>query len=145
MVRNYDSLDPQRVVKNIEAVLTSGDMMRLEKGSYDLLNLHCGYIAHYNHAGFIQTYQNGLPAFVEQFLRQPWDIWLGTPRGYLYEVSYKGRLLADIIRELIPIFEAHRGRLEAAHELRQRADAEAQLHELAKRLGYRVVKNDETR
>lgn len=48
-VRNYDSPNPTRVVANIRKVLASGGMELLEKGAYDLLITHCGFIAHYDH------------------------------------------------------------------------------------------------
>ncbi|MDP3063740.1 MAG: hypothetical protein Q8O40_11115 [Chloroflexota bacterium] len=149
MVRNYDSPAPTRVVANIKRVLEKQDMTLLEKGSYDLLITHCGFIAHYSHAGFIGTYKDDMPAFVAQFLDQRliggWYNYLQNPRTYLYDVSYKGKLLADIVRELIPIFEAYKPAIEAAHALHTKMDAEARLHGLAKQLGYEVVKVEERR
>lgn len=149
MVRNYDSPDPTRVVANIKRVLEKQDMTLLAKGSYDLLTIHCGFIAHYDQGGFIATYRDDLPAFVGQFLDQRliggWDNYLQNPRTYLYDVSYRGKMLADIIRELIPIFEAYRPAIEAAHVLHRRMDAEERLHALAKQLGYEVVKVEERR
>ena len=148
MVRNYDTPDPKRVVANITKVLATGNMELLEKGSYDLLITHCNFIAHFDQAGFIATYRGDLPAFIEQFLNRyglgrGWGTWLDNPRSYLYDVSYKGMLLADIIRELIPIFEAYQKGIEAAHVLHKTLEAEAQLRALAKELGYDLVKSGE--
>ncbi|MDP2953381.1 MAG: hypothetical protein Q8O76_08720, partial [Chloroflexota bacterium] len=102
MVRNYDSPNPTRVVANIRKVLAEQNMALLEKGSYELLITHCGFIAHYDQGGFIATYKDDLPAFVGLFLDQGliggWDNYLQNPRTYLYDVSYKGKMLADIVR-----------------------------------------------
>lgn len=145
MVRNYDTPDPARVVANIRQVLAQQNMSLLEKGAYEFLITHCGFIAHFDQAGFIATYKDDLPALVEQFLSghglgMGWDTWLSNPRSYLYDVSYRGKLLADIIRDLVPIFQAYAPALRAAHALHQNMEAEAQLHALAKRLGYDLVK-----
>ena len=62
-----------------------------------------------------------------------------NPRTYLYEVSYRGKLLADIIRELIPIFQAYEPGLKAAHDLRKNMQAEEILRRPAEELGYDLV------
>ena len=142
-IRNYASPDPTLVVRNIRHVLAKGDMGLLTKGAYEFLITHCGFIAHYNHAGFVATYRDGLPAFVDQFLSQHgmgWTTWLDNPRSYLYDVSYKGQMLAEIIQELVPIFQAHAPGIKAADALRREAAALAQLHALAERLGYDLVR-----
>ena len=141
-IRDYDHPDPTRVVGNIRKVLVSGNMGDLEKGAYQFLITHCGFIAHYDHQGFIATYRDDLTSFVHQFLSQlgiGWDTWLDNKGSHLYDVSYKGRVLADIIRELIPIFEWHRPAIEAAYADRQKAKAEALLRRLAGDLGYQLV------
>ena len=143
MVRNYDRPDPARVVANIRQVLAKQNMGLLEKGSYEILITHCSFIAHFDQAGFIATYRDDLPAFVEQFLSlhgMGWGTWLNNPHSYLYDVSYRGKMLADIVRDLIPIFQAYLPGIEVAHALRQEADALAQLHALAGRLGFDLVK-----
>lgn len=145
-VRNYDRPDPGRVVTNLRKVLASGDMTLLQKGSYQFLITHCGFIAHYNQRGFIDTYRGDLPAFVATFLGQMgfgWDTFLENPSSYLYDVSYKGRMLADIIRELVPIFQAFQPVIAAAHADRQRRQSEAALRALADELGYTLVPKEE--
>lgn len=142
-VRNYDKPDPARVVANIRKVLATGNMELLEKGSYELLITHCGFIAHFNHAGFIATYKDDMVSFVCSFLEQHgmgWATYLDSPRSYLYDVSYKGELLADIIRELIPIFRAYQPAIEVAQKDRARRVAEGHLRVLAEELGYDLVK-----
>ena len=108
MVRNYDQPDPSRVVSNIARVLQEQDMRLLSKDAYEFLVTHCDFSAHYDRKGFVVTYQDSLPYFINQFLSQRgwgWNEYLDNPQGRLYDVSYKGKLLADIIRELIPLFE----------------------------------------
>ncbi|GEM_PF-2939105 len=142
-VRNYATPDPKRVVANITGVLATGNMDILEKGSYQFLITHCGFIAHFDHAGFIATYRDDLPAFVEQFLSQHgmgWETRLDHTGSYFYDTSYQGKILADIIRELVPIFQAYEPGLKAAHVLHKNMEAEARLRALAKELGYDLVK-----
>ncbi|MBI4201190.1 MAG: hypothetical protein HY531_02745 [Chloroflexi bacterium] len=141
-VRNYDRPNPARVVANIRKVLASGDMELLENGSYEFLITHCGFIAHYNHAGFIATFKEDLVSFVHQFLSQHgmgWETWLDNRRSYLYDVSYQGKLVADIIREMIPIFMAYQPAIEVAQKDRARRIAEGHLRALAEELGYDLV------
>ena len=142
MVRDYASPDPAGVVRSCRAVLSTGDMQELTKGAYQFLTTHCGFIAHYDHAGFISTYQHDLPSFVDLFLSPMglgWDVWLDNPKSYLYDVRYKGRFLADIVRELIPLFQAFRPAVLAAHEDSERAHKMGLLRWLADDLGYTVV------
>lgn len=141
-VRNYNRPDPARVVSNLRQVLANGDMTLLEQGSYEFLITHCGFIAHFNHAGFIDTYRRDLPRFVSAFLNQHgsgWDTFLNNRRSYLYDVSYQERMLGDIIRELIPIFQTFQPVIEATHADQERKHGEARLHALAEELGYTVA------
>jgi len=142
-VRNYDKPNPTRVVANIRKVLAVGDMALLERGAYDLLITHCGFIAHYDHQGFIATYKEDLVSFVHQFVSQHgmgWETWLNNPRSYLYDVSYQGKLVADIIRDLLPIFLAYKPAIEAAQKDRAHRIAEGHLRTLAEELGYDLVR-----
>ncbi|MFH1141302.1 MAG: hypothetical protein V1724_06530 [Chloroflexota bacterium] len=142
-VRNYDKPNPTRVVANIRNVLATGDMELLEKGSYEFLITHCSFIAHYNQQGFIATYKEDLVSFVHQFVSQHgmgWETWLDNPRSYLYDVSYQGKLVADIVREMLPIFHAYKPAIEAAQKDRAHRIAEGHLHALAEELGYDLVK-----
>ncbi len=147
MVRNYDSPDPKLVIANLRKVLANADMSQLSKGAYDFLNLHCGFIAHYNHAGFIGVYRDDMPSFVDGFLSQlgmGWSTFLENQHSYLYDVSYRGVLVADIIRQLIPIFEGAKGRLERLHEARERQRKLVALQSLAAELGYNVAPKETT-
>lgn len=147
-VRNYDTPDPARVVTNITRVLATGNMDLLEKGASQFLITHCEFIAHYDQGGFIATYKEDLVSFTHQFLpqnRMGWDTWLGNPNSYLYDVSYRGRLLADIIRELIPVFRACQQAIEAGQKDRARRIAEGHLMVLAEELGYDLVKRTPAR
>lgn len=46
------------ITKNILLVLKTGDINRLSKKSYNFLYLMSGFIAHYNHNGFMGYYQD---------------------------------------------------------------------------------------
>lgn len=139
MVRNYDKPDPRQVVQSIARVLQKQDMTLLSKGAYEFLITHCGFIAHYDRGGFIEVYQDDLPSFIDQFLSQHglgWKQWLENPNSYLYDVSYQGVLLADIIRQLIPIFQQALQPATLAHNAMVRSHKQGQLETLARELGY---------
>jgi hypothetical protein len=141
-VRNYDSPDPKAVVQNLDMVLRELDMTKLSKKAYQFLTTHCGFIAHYDHAGFIATYREDLPSFIDEFLSQlgaGWDTWLNNSKSHLYDVSYRGVLLAYIVRQLIPLFVGARERAQVMHDTRIGAQKYAMLESLAEELGYTVV------
>ena len=58
-------------------------------------------------------------------------------------MSYRGKLLAEIIQELIPIFTWQQPAIVSAHSDRERTEAEARLRILAEELGYDLTKKTE--
>lgn len=154
-MRNYERPDPDKVVKNIVQVLKAQDMRLLHHDSYVFLITHCGFIAHYDQQGFVAEYQDHLDDFVEFFLQggeirlidhvtglpiDQWKVALDNPRSYLYDVSYKGKVLAEVIRELIPVFENARGPVKAIHDARVKAGKVHRLETLAQEMGYQLTK-----
>ena len=111
------------VIKNFKEVIENKDIHRMNKELYDFLNLHCGFIAHYNIDGFKTTYRAPRD-FAEVFIRH-------FDREHRYytgihacdESPYKdtGLTKADIKREFDRIVELHKDRTEhwAKEELRQ--------------------------
>lgn len=142
-VRNYPNPDPKAVLRNIADVLANQDMNRLEKPAYQILNLHCGFIAHYDLEGFKAVYRDHLDDFVGFFLAshlgQGWDTWLDNPKSYLYEVSYRGVMLHQIVRDLLAIFRRYKDQTRTVAEARRRAEKMATLNRLAGELGYNLV------
>lgn len=56
------------VVRKFRRVIESRDMGHMDKELYQFLNLHCGFIAHYNIHGFRETY--AVPRdFADVFIR----------------------------------------------------------------------------
>jgi len=53
-----------RIRKNVRQVINRCDMELLSKESYDFLMMHCGFIAHYNHLGFVDHYRGKMSEFV---------------------------------------------------------------------------------
>lgn len=142
-IRNHNKPDPALVVANIRHVLDKQNMALLQKGSYEFLITHTGFIAHYDQQGFIETFKDDLPSFVHQFLSQGgmgWSTWLNDKASFLYDVSYKGKLLAEIVQELILIFQAYEPAIKSAHTLHRESDQLSQLHAMADCLGYDLVK-----
>ena len=146
-VRNYQSPNPARVIENLTKILSAGDMTLLEKGSYDFIITHCGYIAHYDRPGFIDTYRADMPSFVDTFLSGMgvgWDTFLDNRKSFLFLITYKDRPLSDIIRELIPIFQEHKPAIDAAHHGRKKARHLARLRFLAEELGYDLLPKEKS-
>ncbi len=117
---------------------------------YQHLNLHCGFIAHYNRAGFYSTYWNGgfiafarqtgmlvrpVPgAFVnwEEFLLsfQCWDEWVGMGASMLHMLkSHLTSTLKELEDEAIAAFRHDLEKLYPLHmEERKRIAEEADAH-----------------
>jgi hypothetical protein len=117
---------------------------------YQHLNLHCGFIAHYNRAGFYSTYWNGdfiafarqtdmlvrpVPAvFVncESFLLsfQSWDEWAGMGATMLHMLkSHLTCTLKELENEVIAAFTHDLEQLYPLHmEARKRIAEEADAH-----------------
>lgn len=143
MRRNYDRPDPKAVIKSVRLVLEKHDIDQLNKDAYSFLITHAGFIAHFNHQGFKDTYRRNLDVFVEAFLTQHgrgWDWFLDSSSSYLYDVTYKGVMLADIVRELRALFVQWAPIVNAEEAGRKRARKEQQLAALAGELGYELVK-----
>ena len=154
-VREYDSPNPKTVLQNVKRVLESQDIDLLQSPAYRILITHCGFIAHYNLEGFRATYRDHLDGFVESFLRgsevrfvdgltgQPlldhWERYLANPQSYLYDTSYRGVMLADLVRDLITLFKLHQAGIAWASQAKRRARRVANLEREAEALGYTVA------
>ena len=55
---NIKSVNYLPVVKNFKKIIESRDICKMNKELYQFLNLHCGFIAHYNLDGFKATYKD---------------------------------------------------------------------------------------
>lgn len=146
-VRNYDKPDPKRVVASIRKVLATKDIDALTHDAYVFIITHAPYIAHYDHNGFKSTFRNNLGDFCIQFLSQNWKHYLDRngpfAQSYLYDVSYKGVMLADIMRDIIPLFEASKAACMADQLERLRLAKLRTLEGLAQDLGYEVRKKED--
>ena len=153
-VREYDSPNPKTVLQNVKRVLENQDIDLLQTPAYRILITHCGFIAHYNLEGFRATYKDHLDDFVESFLRggevryvdgltgQPiahWKNYLANRSSYLYDTSYQGVMLADLVRDLITLFKLHQAGIAWASQAKRRARRVANLEREAAALGYAVA------
>lgn len=138
-VRNYDNPDPKAVLRNIADVLSNQDINRLQKPAYQFLITHCGFIAHCDHEGFKAEYRDSMDAFVEEFLNAhhgEWDWYLNNPKSYLYDVSYRGVMLHEIVRDLVALFQRYQQGIEWGAEAKRKVQKLAVLNRLADELGY---------
>lgn len=53
-----------RIISNVKKVLKTRDMNDLSKQAYDFLYQQSGFIAHYNHYGFIEYYKDNIEQFI---------------------------------------------------------------------------------
>lgn len=51
-------INEKGIIKSMDAVLKSGDISKLTKDCYNFTMNVSGFIAHYNHQGFMDTYSN---------------------------------------------------------------------------------------
>lgn len=145
-VRNYDNPDPKAVLRNVAGVLKNQDMGLLHEPAYRFLITHCGFIAHYDLAGFKATYRDHLDGFVQEFLEQglgSWEVYLNNSSSYLYDTSYRGVMLHEIVRDLLSIFQRYQDQTNTVAEARRRAQKVATLNRLAGELGYTVAPKEE--
>ena len=145
-VRAYDSPNPKTVLRNIKQVLENQDIGLLQKPAYRILITHCGFIAHYDLEGFRATYKDHLDDFVRLFLEQHgfgWETFLQNKGSYLYDTSYGGVMLADLVRDLITLFKLHQPGIAWASEAKRKASRVAGLRREAEALGYTVALKEE--
>ena len=65
---NKQPVSSLRVVKNFRKVIEIRDINAMKKELYQFLNLHCGFIAHYDINGFKSVYSPP-KEFAEVFIR----------------------------------------------------------------------------
>jgi signal peptidase I len=82
----------QRIANNIKKVVKTGDITFLSKQSYNFLYLASGFIAHYDHSGFMYYYKNteDLRGDILSFQSQnQWDNFRKGERDYEYYMAKK--------------------------------------------------------
>ena len=96
MLTPYTERQNSMIVSNVLKALDNPD--KLSKQAYKYLYLCAGFIAHYNHYGFISYYrQNSLKADILRFQRlNQWRNFTPNDRDYEY---YKSK--ADIYNRII--------------------------------------------
>ena len=111
------------VIKNFKEVIENRDINRINKELYDFLNLHCGFIAHYDINGFKATYRSPrdfADVFIKHFDKQhPY-----YSRIYACDQTpYKdtGLTKAEVKREFERIVDLHKDQISqwAKEELRK--------------------------
>jgi len=129
------SINERGIIRSVEAVLKSGNINKLTKDAYNFVMNISGFIAHYNHQGFMAEYQNVADLWknlerscdisdAERYIK---DDYFGKGEQKEYYRSKSNILLA--IREMLPKYG--RGLFES--EKRVIDDKIGLLAELAKR------------
>lgn len=103
------------ILQNVELILKSGDITKLNKPTYEFISLNCGTIAHYSLYGWQETYKD-LRDFINLFLisneygnnlvdeiKLPY---LTEKRHDWYEVAP-----AEIIKSIIELCEKYKVRI----------------------------------
>lgn len=95
----------KRIINNIISVFELQDMTRLTKTSYEHLILYSGFIAHYSHNGFINTYKDDLPLFTKRLfnnlMRLKRQGYFDNPTSYLLDDPYNDMTKLDVQKELL--------------------------------------------
>lgn len=107
MLTPYTETQKKRIANNI--IKSCNDITKLSKQAYNYLNLCSGFIAHYNHNGFIYYYKNhSLQKDIEENARMnQWHNFTPQDRDYAYYMSKRdiynmilGRIVArEFVRD----------------------------------------------
>ena len=125
------------VVRNFRAVVESRDIERMKPALYQFLNLHCGFIAHFNIDGFKATYRRPRD-FAEVFIRH-----FDPEHHYFsgifpcHDEPYKETEFtkAHIKREFFEIVAGHKDAITAWTKECERKEKQALFLELKSELG----------
>ncbi len=101
------------VIKNFKEVIESRSIEKMNKELYDFLNLHCGFIAHYNINGFKDTYRNPRD-FAEVFIRhfdKAHRYYNGIYACHESPYNDTGLTKAEIKREFEKIVDRHKSEI----------------------------------
>jgi len=139
-IREYTSINPKTVVSNIETVLRTKDIWKLNKQAYELLHVHMGFIAHGSHNGFCATYEKDLVPFVNTILRQSWNIYIDNPKTYLFDTKYRGVFLNEIVKAVVKLTREYERDIKIWQNDRDQVADIAKANELAQKHGYRLVR-----
>lgn len=71
------------VIANLKTIFKSGDIYKMRKSTYNFLYLVSGFIAHYNHQGFMKHYED--TADLLQDLKNSSDV---SRPDYYYEAFF---------------------------------------------------------
>ena len=121
---NKQPVSSLRVVKNFRKVIESRDINAMTKELYQFLNLHCGFIAHYDINGFKSVYSPP-KEFAEVFIRhfdKAHQYFSGVFRCHEDEYEDTGFSKADIKTEFNKIVEQHKDAIGRWAENKQRSD-----------------------
>ena len=98
------------VVRNFRRVIEARDMSIMNKGLYQFLNLHCGFIAHYDIHGFRSTYtapRDFADVFIRHFDRDH-RYFCGNYACHSEPYQESGFTKAEIKQEFFRIVEEHK-------------------------------------
>ena len=98
------------VVRKFRKVIESRDMGQMDKELYQFLNLHCGFIAHYNIYGFRETYtapRDFADVFIRHFDRDH-RYFCGNYACHSEPYQESGFTKAEIKQEFFRIVEEHK-------------------------------------
>ena len=141
--QTWGALPVRAILNSVENVLKTGDISRLTKGAYNCLYLMSGFIAHYDHGGFMGHYKDirGLIRDIlnstdtqdpERYIR---DSWFENEYGREYCQSK-----TDVYKGLREIAMKYQAEIDNRFSLQQSSEEIAYAEALAARNGYKLVK-----
>jgi hypothetical protein len=128
-------IEKLRVVRNFRQVIEAQDISLMQSQLYQFLTLHCGFIAHFNLAGFKATYSSPKDfagVFIRHFDRDH-DYFCDTYRSDEEPYKETGYTTAEIKQEFFRIVDAH------LHAIRTWAESQQRLDRLD---AYRTLKEE---
>jgi hypothetical protein len=123
------------VVKNFRKVIEGRDIIKMNKELYQFLNLHCGFIAHYDINGFKSVYSTP-KEFAEVFIRhfdRRHRYFSGIYPCHEEPYEHTGFSKADIKQEFCRIVDRHKDSIGRWAENQQRNERHA---------AFKILKNE---
>lgn len=121
------------ITGSFKKTINKCDIDHLTKDAYKFATLYFGFIAHYNHNGFMETYRNDMNSYIEQIAnanvdRYHRDQWFANEYGTAYVNS-----IFDIGKEVIEYAKQHKDKIAVIMYQRNRENAAATVEQLKKK------------
>ena len=143
----FDSFkEVKQITNNLEQIFKNHDINLLTKRTYMWLNLHCGFIAHYNIDGFKQVYENLsdlIYHFEHSYTEKSRFMYINNKNTYLYDNNTDTMHKALCMIKTMYLFDLYRKEIQQFFTNLEQENGKRQAIEIFKNLGYQVREENE--